>query len=265
MASIKTSLKKTKAEIGAGTAVTGVAGKKKSGKAVVVAAELNAGASTTCVATSDSVAVASAVETTGASSGVVAGRIGPAVGLLEIASLARGMVVCDAMVKRSPVELLETYPVTPGKYIVLVAGEVAEVEEAMTAGLDVGAEQIIDNFFLPNPHDEIVPSIRGQFKLPQLDDPDDLGAVGIVETCNIAAAILGADAAVKDADVHLFQMHLAKGIGGKAYYAFFGDLNEVQAAIEASLAIIGASRLVNRELIPRPHPDFVYRVLNSLL
>jgi len=44
----------------------------------------------------------------------------PAIGLVETNSIAIGIRVGDAMVKRAPVNLLESRTVCPGKYIVLV-------------------------------------------------------------------------------------------------------------------------------------------------
>ena len=52
---------------------------------------------------------------------------GPSLALIEVASIARGHRVADAMVKRAPVELLRCDPVSPGKLLVLVAGEAAGI------------------------------------------------------------------------------------------------------------------------------------------
>ena len=63
--------------------------------------------------------------------------MGPALALLEITGIARGMVVCDTLVKRAAVDLLRSHPVDPGKYLILFAGDVAEVEEALDAAEEV--------------------------------------------------------------------------------------------------------------------------------
>ena len=47
----------------------------------------------------------------------------PAIGLLELSSIAVGILAADAMVKRSPVEVIYAGTAHPGKYLVLVAGE----------------------------------------------------------------------------------------------------------------------------------------------
>ena len=57
----------------------------------------------------------------------------PALALLEFHSIAAGIQAGDAMVKRSPVGQIRSGTVQPGHYLVLVTGQVAEVEEAVAA------------------------------------------------------------------------------------------------------------------------------------
>ena len=61
----------------------------------------------------------------------------PALAVLEIASIARGLTVADALVKRAPVRILRADPITPGKYLLVFAGGEEEIEEAdRTVGSD---------------------------------------------------------------------------------------------------------------------------------
>ena len=57
----------------------------------------------------------------------------PALALLEFDSLALGIQAGDAMVKRAPVSQIQAGTIHPGRYLVLVAGDVASVEEAVEA------------------------------------------------------------------------------------------------------------------------------------
>ncbi|HBY93485.1 MAG TPA: propanediol utilization protein, partial [Chloroflexi bacterium] len=57
-----------------------------------------------------------------------------AIALLEFESVARGIVAGDAMIKRAPLALLRCGTVQPGRFLVLVGGGEAEVDEALTAG-----------------------------------------------------------------------------------------------------------------------------------
>ena len=53
--------------------------------------------------------------------------------LLEFESIAIGIEAGDAMVKRAPVAHIYSGTVQPGHYLVMVAGDVASVEEAVDA------------------------------------------------------------------------------------------------------------------------------------
>ncbi|GMV43560.1 MAG: hypothetical protein AMXMBFR64_52760 [Myxococcales bacterium] len=176
----------------------------------------------------------------------------PALGLIEVGSIARGMIVVDAMVKKAPVRVVEAHPTSPGKWVVVVSGGVAEVEEAMAEGLAVAGDARIDHLFLPQVHDQVPTAMAGG----RLVGTPDQGAIGIVETHTVASAVLGADAACKAALVHIVQMRLGQGLGGKAFFVLTGELYDVEAAAEAAEGVIGRM-LLAREIVPRPHPDFL--------
>jgi microcompartment protein CcmL/EutN len=145
--------------------------------------------------------------------------------------------------------------VSPGKLLVLVAGEVAAVEEAFQAGLDAAAQATLDKLFLPGAHEQLPGALRGEARAG-----NDVGALGIVETTTVAATILAADAAVKAAVVRLIEMQLARGIGGKAYFTLTGALDEVEAAVEAGVSVVDAAAVYATEIIPAPHVDLVGRL-----
>jgi microcompartment protein CcmL/EutN len=173
----------------------------------------------------------------------------PSLALLEIESIARGMVVADAVLKRSPVQLLSASPVSPGKYLVLFTGGVAEVEEAAAAGRSAADAQLLDALILAQAHPALVPAIRSGAK----GRPS--GSVGIVETQTVASALLCADRALKAAAVRLIQVGFARGIGGKGYFVLTGPLDDVEAALEAALTGLPTHLLVGSELITRPHDE----------
>jgi microcompartment protein CcmL/EutN len=182
---------------------------------------------------------------------------GPSIALIEVASIARGHRVADAMVKRAPVELLRCEPVSPGKILVLVAGEVASVDEAFRAGLDVAGDATLDKLYLPQAHAEVPGALRGEARA---GDASAVDALGVVETRTVAATILAADAAVKAARVRLIEMQLARGIGGKAYFVLTGALEEVEAAVEAAVGAVDGAAVLATEIIAAPHADLVARL-----
>ena len=174
---------------------------------------------------------------------------GPAIGFLEIESIARGMVVADALVKRAAVTLSLAEPATPGKYLLLFSGGVADVEESFKEGIDVAGPTLLDKLLLPQAAAGLVRSLTGTFR-------DDWGeSVGIVETHTVASALLSADAALKAAEVWLKRLHLARGIGGKGYFTLTGELHMVEASLEGAARAIEPSLLLAAELIRRPHVE----------
>jgi len=110
----------------------------------------------------------------------------PALALIEFDSIAAGIEAGDAMAKKAPVARIVAGTVQPGKYLVLVAGAVADVEEALAAGLAVGASAVLDHVYLPGVHPDVVDALAGGRQPRQVD------ALGVVETRTVAATIIAA-------------------------------------------------------------------------
>ena len=172
----------------------------------------------------------------------------PALALLEFDSIALGIQAGDAMVKRAPVESIQTGTVQPGHYLVMVTGEVAPVEEAVNAGQEIGRSALRDTIFLPNVHPGVVLGINGGRLLEASD------ALGVVETLTVAAAIHAADAGLKGAEVTLWQLRLAEGLGGKGIVLFAGLVADVEAAVEIAVARV-QEMLVRQVIIPQLHEE----------
>ena len=103
----------------------------------------------------------------------------PALALLEFYSIAAGIEAGDAMVKRAPVERIYAGTIQPGYFLVLVTGEVADVTEAVEAGLATGGDYLRDRLLLPNVHPGVTAALRGT-RAPAGEGAFD--ALGIVET-----------------------------------------------------------------------------------
>ncbi len=172
----------------------------------------------------------------------------PALALLEFSSIAAGIEAGDAMVKRAPVSTIQSGTVQPGYYLVLVAGDVASVEEAVAAGRETGQAALRDTLFLPNVHPDVVAALGGQRQMAAED------ALGIIETQTVASAIQAADAGVKGAEVTLLQLRLADGLGGKGLVFFHGLLADVATAVSLSAAT-AHNQLVRQMVIPQLHAE----------
>ena len=174
----------------------------------------------------------------------------PALALIEFNSIAVGIQAGDAMVKKAPIAAIKAGTVQPGKYLVLITGQVAEVEESLHTGVEWGAKTVIDTVFLPQVHPAVVQAIGG-------DRVEGSGpALGIIETCDVAATIQAADAGVKGAEVILREIRLADGLGGKAICLFQGEVQDVEAAVEIGVGSLpDPEELVSQVVIPQLHPE----------
>lgn len=181
------------------------------------------------------------------------GASAPALGLVEVQSIARGITVGDAMVKKAAVELLLCRPVSPGKHLSLCAGGVGEIEEAMAAGLAQAGTTLVDQLLLSQVHDEVLEALRRTTR-PALD-PDQ--ALGVLETYSAAATLLGSDGACKAAEVRIHELRVCDGLGGKGFTVFVGDQDMVEAALAEAQRLLVPGLYLGHELIPRPHPDLL--------
>ncbi len=180
----------------------------------------------------------------------------PAIAMIELRSISRGVKTADEMVKKAEVNLMEARTVCPGKYMIIIAGEVGPVEESYIKGKEIAGEMMIDDMFLPNAHEQLIPAMEACV------DVKEIVSLAIIETFSVASVLLSADAAAKMADVTLIELRMANGLGGKSFYTMTGELYEVEAATQAGVDIIEpAGTLVNHEIIPNPHEDINLKLL----
>lgn len=172
------------------------------------------------------------------------------IGFLELNSIAKGIEAADAMLKAAEVRLITAKPSCPGKYNVLICGDVAAVQSSLDAGAATGGANVIDTLVIPRVHPQVIDAIN------MATLPEQVNAVGILEFFDVTASVMGADAAVKAAEITLVEVRLGMGIGGKSFVILTGDVAAVQAAVDAG-AVAGEERgmLVSKVVIPSPHPD----------
>ena len=181
----------------------------------------------------------------------------PALGLLELNSIARGLKVCDAILKQAPVDLLEAAPVCTGKYLIIIGGEVDAVRASFDLGTELAESCLIDSLYLAKLDKKVFPAVLGTQKKKEID------SLGIIETVTVASSIIAADTAVKTAEIELIEIRLAQGLGGKGFVTFSGELNDVMASLEAGTGCIKEKGLLLRdELIPSPDPVLVHKLLD---
>jgi microcompartment protein CcmL/EutN len=172
------------------------------------------------------------------------------IGFLELNSIARGIESADAMLKAADVQLIFSKAVCPGKYNILITGEVSAVTASLEAGERTGGEHVVDSVVIPRVHPSVIDAVN------LASEPGDVNAVGVMEFYSITAAVYAADAAVKAAEVSLMDVRLGTGIGGKSFVVLTGGVAAVNEAVKCGVAACGAqSQLVSHVVIPNPRRE----------
>ena len=171
----------------------------------------------------------------------------PALSVIELSSIAAGFTVTDDMIKKAEIDVLESSPVCPGKYLVVTGGEEGPVAESYEKAKETAGKWIVDEIIIHNLHRQVIPAIQS------LNWNGEYKSIGVIETSNAAAAIISADNAAKNSESQLIDIRLANGIGGKGYYVFSGPLEEVEAGIIAGSEYPEQiNALINKIIIANP-------------
>ncbi|MCR5054976.1 MAG: BMC domain-containing protein [Lachnospiraceae bacterium] len=170
-----------------------------------------------------------------------------AIGMVEVNTVSTGFKAADDMAKTAEVELLQAEVTCPGKFVILITGELSAVRASVDRAAGAYGDHVIDTFVLGNPHESIFPAIYGTA------EPVKMEALGVLETYDVAALIVAADIAAKTAIVDLLELRLAKGMCGKSYMTLTGSVSAVTAAIESAKEAAGEKGMfLDEAVIPRP-------------
>ena len=178
----------------------------------------------------------------------------PAIAVLELGSVARGVEVCDAILKEASLEVLFATPVHPGKYVMLFTGSIDDLASALRRGAQVAQGDLVDQVLIQQVHPQVLLALRRR-------DGEVTGvidALGVIETSTVASCIRAADQALKRATVDLLDLRIANGLGGKSYVSLTGEVSDVRSAVQAGAGVAEADgRLQRQVVIPQPHPELV--------
>jgi microcompartment protein CcmL/EutN len=175
--------------------------------------------------------------------------------ILECETIHRGLETVDEMAKMAPIEILAAEPVPPGRFLIVIGGGVGEVESSYRRGLET-AGALHDRLFLPEVAPAVVHALRPGPREGEVD------TLGLFETLSVSACLDGVDRGVKGAAVRCLQIHVTRGIAGKAFALFEGRQDMVEAALAlAEERARSHGRFVGNTLLARPDEAVVRRVL----
>ena len=178
------------------------------------------------------------------------------IGFLELNSIAKGVEAADIVVKTADVRLAFAKAGCPGKYYILLTGEVAAVEASLAAGAAVGGHHVVDSCLIPRVHPQVIRAIN------LAGSPEGAGAIGVMEFFSVTASVYAADAAVKAAEVTLLDVRLGTGIGGKSFVILTGEVAAVEEAVRCGVNTPNAQGMVVASVvIPNPVPELYASLL----
>ena len=173
----------------------------------------------------------------------------PSIAVIEFSGIADGIYCTDALLKKAPIAMIKSGTVSHGRYLIIIGGSTASVEESLNEALAVGQSSLLDHTFLPDVHPELHDAILGA-RVPVQPD-----AVAILETDTVSANVRAAELALKETNARLVELRLADyEMSGKAISLFNGELPDIQAAMElAGDFLRGRKEYVQHRIICRPH------------
>lgn len=171
-----------------------------------------------------------------------------AIALYEFASVPAGIMVGDRLVKASPVAEIYGGSVHGGKFLLLITGADAEIDEAQAAVEQVGFG--CQSLLLHNVSTVVFEAILGRTQ-KHLQ-----GAIAILQVSCLSILVKSLDSAVKDTGVHLDCLRLGDGLGGQGVAIVSGELWQVEEAAEVCRRTVEAQgQMLDMQVIPQLHDD----------
>ena len=178
-------------------------------------------------------------------------KVAAALAVLDFARIPAGLDATDAMLKKAPVAFFRSGTVTAGRYLTLLGGTPASVEEALAEGLARAGEYVLDHLYLADVHPRLPDALEGR------RGEDGTGGLLIVETATASSIVLACEKALKETLVDLVEVRLADtGLAGKGLALFRGDLHELEAAVDVISSVLSPAARLSVRVLARPHDVF---------
>ena len=182
--------------------------------------------------------------------------MGKSIGLLELKSIPIGVQTADEMLKAANVELLTATAICPGKYIIIISGQVGAVKSSMETGRQTAGTFLICHHTINNVHASVPPALVGTA------DAEQIASLGMLETMSALTAVQAADIAAKASNITLLEVRVARGLGGKGYLIFTGEISAVKSALDSCLnQLADTGDITSSCAIPSPHKGLLDKLL----
>jgi microcompartment protein CcmL/EutN len=182
-----------------------------------------------------------------------------AIGLVELSCIHKGFEVLDRMIKSARVEKILARTICSGKYLVLVRGELADVQSSIASAKEAAGYGLVNALIIPNVEEALFPALAGTTVFDGKELPDGML---VVETFSAVSCIKAADFALKAAEISMVRVHVAMAVGGKGFFVATGAIDALKSALEPTLEFCREEgTLVGYSLITRPGEELLKEII----
>jgi microcompartment protein CcmL/EutN len=183
----------------------------------------------------------------------------PALAVVEFCDIPTGVFATDAMLKKAPIAFVKCGSISRGRYLTIVGGTTASVEEAFAEALAVGSDGVIDSILLADVHPRVFEAVAGERRV------DGEGAIAILETDTVASNVRAAEVALKATTVGLIEIRLADtGLSGKGLSVYQGELFDIEEAVRVARSYLDEAGItVRHRIIAQPHESLLAQIARS--
>lgn len=172
------------------------------------------------------------------------------IGLFEFSSISDGLKMTDHILKSSNVQIFKNEIICPGKYVLLIKGELKAVNNALDRAKEEKMYSMKKAELIANISNQVFKSINNKIDVLELD------AVGILETKNYIISLVLADLMIKSSKVMINKIIDRLGIFGKGVIIYSGSTSEVNNAHNYVLASKYKDNIVRSNTIHKPASNF---------
>ena len=93
-------------------------------------------------------------------------------------------------------------------------------------------------------------------------DVEHITALGMLETMSALTAVQAADIAAKASNITLMEVRVARGLGGKGYLIFTGEVSAVKSALNSCVTqLADTGEITSSCVIPSPHKGLLEKLV----
>ena len=159
-----------------------------------------------------------------------------AVAMVELSVVPAGLKALDGLVKEAEVTIIQAGTVQCGRYLILFGGAVEPTQRALAKAEKAAGGALLDSVLLPDAEPRIVPAIaEARIGWPATGD-----TLGVVQTATTPVLLQAVERGLKGALVELVELRVADGLGGQGLASFWGEVYDVEAALELAMSAVAA-------------------------